>query len=223
MSSSESPVKVQLPFPATANAKALCSTWTAQSALIKQAPAYATTPSVQTVVTDMDTTVSGLQTTLTRLDTLHAETSSTETTRDTQMAACHLKHDGVVAALNVTSNGDPAAAEAWTGKTQQRSKPVLASASTTDAPLDPTLRVVKRSSGQIRASCKADASAVCYLFQQGTDPVHPETWPTPVMSKGHTYTAKNLPIGQVVCVRIAVVRRGSVQGQWSPVLSVTVR
>jgi hypothetical protein len=74
-----------------------------------------------------------------------------------------------------------------------------------------------------RASCKPEDGAVCYLFQHGTDPAHPETWPAPIMSPGSTFVLSNLPVGQIVCVRIAVVRRGSVQGQWSSVLQVTVR
>ena len=33
----------------------------------------------------------------------------------------------------------------------------------------------------------------------------------------------NLPIGQIVQVRIAVIRRGSIQSPWSPILEIQVR
>jgi hypothetical protein len=57
----------------------------------------------------------------------------------------------------------------------------------------------------------------------GTDQAHPETWPPQVVTRGHTYKVGNLPIGQVVYLRIAVIRRGSIQSPWSPILSIQVR
>jgi hypothetical protein len=56
----------------------------------------------------------------------------------------------------------------------------------------------------------------------GTDPGHPELWPVPVMTRGYTYKVGNLPIGQIVYFRVAVIRRGSIQGQWSPILQIQV-
>ncbi len=86
-----------------------------------------------------------------------------------------------------------------------------------------------RSSGRLplrftlKASCQADAGAIGYLFQYGTDSSHPESWAPPAQMRGHTFTLRNLPVGQLLCVRIAVLRRGSVQGAWSIVLQATVR
>jgi hypothetical protein len=56
----------------------------------------------------------------------------------------------------------------------------------------------------------------------GTDPAHPETWPAAVTTRGHTCKMANLPIGQTVYVRIAIIRRGSIQSQWSPTLQIQV-
>ena len=214
--------KVHLPFPSSAKPKDLVSTCTAQSGTIKQCPLYTSTPAVQTVVTDMDTAVSNLGVTLGKIDVVHAQLSTLETTRDTQIVTVRLKHDAVESALNVSSNGDPQVAEAWVGKTKTRAKPVEVTAST-DPPENPALAVIKSRSGAVKASCKIEPGAVCYLFQRGTDPAHPETWPSPVFSTGNTFTLSNLPVGQTVYLRIAVVRRGSVQGQWSAILQVVVR
>ncbi len=42
------------------------------------------------------------------------------------------------------------------------------------------------------------------------------------MSRGHTYKVGNLPIGQMVYFRIAVIRRGSIQGLWSSILQIQI-
>ncbi len=215
-------VKVDLPLAASANAKAVAATCTSQSAIIKQAPGYSTTPAVQAAVADMDTAVGVLQGTLGKLDQLHVEVATLEKSRGAQVVVVRLKHDGVATALNTASNNDPQAAQAWVGKTKERAKPVAVSAST-NPPADPALRCIKRQSGSVEASCTKEAGAVCYLFQQGTDPLHPETWAPPAMVKGNTHKVESLTIGQVICFRIAIVRRGSVQSQWSPVLQVVVR
>jgi len=195
---------------------------TAQSTLIKQCPAYPTTAPVQTVVTDMDGTVTTLQGTVSEIDQVRAKLSTLEKTRNTQMATVRIKHGAVGTALTSASNNDPNAAKAWTGATQTRTKAAQVPAST-GAPLNPAFNGIKRHPGSVRAECEKEAGAVGYLFQFGTDPNHPETWPVPLVSHGHTFTLRNQTIGQVLCVRIAVVRHGSVQGAWSSVLSLIVR
>jgi hypothetical protein len=215
-------VKVALPLPASANAKTLISTCTSQSGVIKQCPAYSTTTAVQGAVGDMDTAVTALQGTVAKVDQARALLLTLETTRDAQVVTVRLKHDGVETALNTASNGDPDAAQAWVGKTKSRAAPVPVSTST-NPPENPALQNVKSQHGAVKASCTAETGAVCYLFQQGADPAQPGNWPAPTMTSGSTFTLRNQPIGQLVYLRIAVVRRGSVQGQWSPVLQITVR
>jgi len=215
-------VKVQLPFPATATCTIIMNTCNAQSAVIKKCPAYTSTPAVQTAVTDMDTEVTNLGTLNTQITTTRALLTTLEGKRDTQIVVVRLKHDGVETALNTASNGDPMAAAAWTGKTKSRAKPAPVSTNT-DPPLNPALRNVKKHSGMVEAACTKETGVVCYAFQQGTDPLHPENWAPPVMVKGNVHKVANLPIGQVVCFRVAIVRRGSVQSQWSPVLQIQVR
>jgi hypothetical protein len=221
MNSTES-VKVDLPLAATANAKTVVAVCTAQSGVIKQCPVYATTPPVEAAVTDMDTAVAALQVTVSKVEQAHALLATLGTSLATQVAAVRLKHDGVSAALNTASNNDPAAALAWVGKTKTRAAPGPASTSTVP-PENPAITVVKRTHGSVMASCTPEVGAVAYLFQQGGDPAHPETWPAPTIASGHTFKVHNQPIGQVVYMRIAIVRRGSLQSQWSPVVQVVAR
>ena len=215
-------VKVELPFPYNINAKSMIHLWTEQSTLIKQCPAYPTTAPVQAVVTDMDGAVAQLQGTVSEIDQVRARLAALEKTRNTQMATLRIKHGAVGTALTSASNNDPNAAKAWTGATQERAKAAQVPAAT-GAPLNPAFNGIKRHPGSVKASCDKEAGALAYLFQFGTDPNHPETWPAPIVARGHTYTLRNQPIGQVLCARIAVVRHGSVQGAWSIVLQLTVR
>jgi hypothetical protein len=215
-------VSVFLPLPASANAETIVTTCTSQSAVIKDCERYPNTPAVQAAVSEMDTAVADLQGDLTKLDKLHAEILVVEASRDQKGLTVRIKHGAVETALNTDANGDPEVAKKWVGKTKTRAKPVAPSTTTTP-PENPTLRNIKRRPGSVEASCTPEPGATCYMFQMGTDPLHPETWPSPAMVTGHTHKMDNLPLGQVMCCRIAVVRRGSVQSQWSPVLQITVR
>jgi hypothetical protein len=215
-------VSVFLPLPAKIPGETIVNTCTSQSAVLKDSPRYPNAPAVQAVVTDMDTAVADLQGDLTKIAKLHAELAVTEKSRDEKMLTVRIKHDAVETALNTDANGDPEAAKKWVGKTRERAKPVAISTTTTP-PESPALRNIRRRPGAVEASCTPEPGATCYMFQTGTDPLHPETWPAPAMVPGHTYKMENLPLGQVFCCRIAVVRRGSVQSQWSPVLQITVR
>jgi hypothetical protein len=93
----------------------------------------------------------------------------------------------------------------------------------TAAPQNAAVRNVKMHPGMVLASCDAEQSVVGYAFQMGTDAAHPENWAAQIVSRGPTYKVPNLPIGQVVYFRIAVIRRGSIQGSWSPMLEIRVR
>jgi len=222
MSSPFESVKVDLPLPVSVNGKTAIQIWSAQSPVIKQCSLYATTAPVQAAVTDADAAVAALQGTETEIDQTRAKLAGLEKTRGTQLGVVHLKHDGVVAALNAASNNDPDVAKAWVGKTVARAKPPQVPAGT-GAPVDPKFGIIKQHPGSTRASCTKEAGAVACLFQYGTDPNHPESWPAPIVVRGNTHTLRNQPIGQVLCARIAVVRHGSVQGAWSIVLQLTVR
>jgi hypothetical protein len=213
---------VSLPLPAEANATTVITTCTQQSATIKKCPAYTSTPAVQATVTDLDAAVTSLQSIETQLVQARASVTTFEGQRDKQVVTVRLKHANVETSLNNAANGDPVAAKAWTGQTKTRAKPQPVGSSNLP-PENPGVRNVKSRPGMILASCTEEEGALGYAFQMGTDQTHPETWPAQVVTRGHTYKVGNLPIGQVVYLRIAVIRRGSIQGTWSPILSIQAR
>ena len=213
---------VSLPLAADATCAAIISTCTNQSAIIKKCAAYSSTPAVQAVVTDMDASVTILQATETQYVQTKALLASLDGQRQDQAVTVRLKHTAVESALNIASNNDPTAAKAWVGETKVRAKPIPVSTSTLP-PEKAALRVVKSHPGMVEASCAEEPSVVGYVFQTGGDPTHPEAWAPGATTRGHTYKMANLPIGQIVYVRIAVIRRGSIQSQWSPILQIQVR
>ncbi len=88
--------------------------------------------------------------------------------------------------------------------------------------MNPALKLTK-TLGTVVATCKADRAAVCYLFQQGADPAHPEIWAAPVIESKARHAMPGFTIGQKAYCRISIVRRGTGQGEWSGVMDVTVR
>lgn len=120
--------------------------------------------------------------------------------------------------LNLVSQGDQAVALAWTGAVKQRTR----TPPTTDPPVNTMVKPVPKVSGEVQASCKADSKTKCYMFQMGTDPAHPEAWPAPVMVGGCKYRVPGQTVGQKLYFRIAVFRSNG-QGQWSDIVSVTVK
>jgi hypothetical protein len=80
-----------------------------------------------------------------------------------------------------------------------------------------------RTAGSVLAKCKAERRAIGYLFQHGSDPTNPDAWPQADLVSTSRHTVADLPLGQKVYFRIAVVRRRGGQGQWSGVMEVTVR
>jgi hypothetical protein len=109
--------------------------------------------------------------------------------------------------------------EHWNPLTNELPEDMLPSS--TLPPENAAVRNVKAHPGMVQASCDEELSVVGYAFQIGTDPTHPETWPPQIVSQGHTHKFANLPIGQIVYVRVAVIRRGSIQSPWSPILQIT--
>ena len=214
--------KVSLPLPATASCATVITTCTKQSGILKQCPAYTTTSVVETAVANMDTAVAALSGTDTQLTQAKALVSTLEGKRASQLVTVRLTHDTVESTVNTVCNNDPVAAKAWTGGTKQRATPIPVGTSMLP-PEGAAVRSVKAHAGMVEASCTKEQTVVGYAFQIGTDPAHPEAWPAPIITQGHTHKFPNLPIGQIAYVRVAVIRRGSIQSPWSPILQITVR
>ena len=214
--------KVALPLPSGIPCATVITLCTDQSAIIKKCTAYGSASAVQATVADLDAAVATLQGIDADLTQAKALVATLDGKREVQIGVVRLKHDSVESALNTASNGDPVAAKAWVGQTKTRAKPLPVGASTA-APEKPAVRNVKRHPGMVEASCAEEPSVVGYAYQWGTDPTHPENWAAQVVARGHTFKVANLPIGQTLYFRMAVIRRGSIQGQWSPLVQIQVR
>ena len=171
---------VSLPLPPTYKRALFVSTVQAQIATVQQNPLYATTPAVQAAATGLGTAVAALGGTLTSHANAVALVSSLEGQRAVQISDVLRLHGGMVAVLNVASNGDAQAALAWAGKVKAHA-PITP---TTAAPVARWPGRYKNIPGEVLVSCKADPQGKFYLFQTGADPAHPETWPAP-LNVGH--------------------------------------
>ena len=212
-------VEVSLPLPPPYKYKEVVAAMRSQVATIQQCPQYATTPTVQAAATTLTTGLNTLDTTLATYDNTVGLVATLDGQRQVELSDALRLHDGLATALNLASNGDAKAALAWTGKVKQRVK----STPTTDPPINAVVKPVLNASGQVIASCKHDRQAKVYLFQMGTDPAHPETWPPPVMSDTCKYKVTGQVPGTKLYFRVAIFRIRTGQGAWSEILSVTVR
>ncbi len=210
--------KVKLPFDPVEKPKELATTVIEQVTGIQQAPDYPNQPAVQTAATATLAAAQLVVGTDTALDNNALQRVNLESTQATQVSALKLAHDSLRTAMNTASKGNATAAKAWTGKIQSRT---VTDASTA-APTDPTATATK-TGGMVRGKCKAEKGVTCYLFQHGPTPTAPDSWPPPVISSKCTWDLPGQPLGSLVYMRIAVVRKNGGQGAWSNVLEVTVK
>ena len=210
--------RVTLPLPATHQYAATIATCTQQVATVLANPDIANHPEVTTAANNVLAQATTMSQTVTALGNAHANVVTLEGKRGQEAVVLRFLHTNLEALLNVAAGGNKQAAVAWGGKLATRT----ITAATTAAPLDATAAPTKVV-GAVLVKCKAERGVVCYLFQMGSDPAHPETWPQPAIVGGSKYTATGLTAGQKVYFRIAIVRRGNVQSAWSDVIAVTAR
>jgi hypothetical protein len=208
--------RLELDGPTEFNA--MVATCKHQVATIKQCADYPNQPGVQAAAKIVDDDAEELDKTLTALANARALVSTLETKRDGQVVVLRRDHDALETSVNVASKGQKEAILAWGGKVATRNPPPPS----TDPPVNPTVKTTE-TLGTVVAQCKADKAAVCYLFQRGSDPGNPDAWPPHVIETKTRHVVAGLTIGQKVYFRIAVVRRGTGQGQWSGVMEITVR
>ncbi len=211
--------RVKLPFGPVDKPKALAALVIEQVTVVEQAPDYNNQLPVQTAAAATLAAANAVAATETSLANLEAQRINLETTRGTQIVTLQLAHDGLRTSMNNASKGNLTAAKAWTGALQTRTRLDTSTAPPTDPTATPTT-----TSGMVRAKCKAEKGVVCYLFQHGTTPTSPDTWPTPAVISGKcSFDLPGQALGTLVYLRIAVVRKNGGQGAWSNVLEVTVK
>jgi hypothetical protein len=179
-------------------------------------PDIANHPEVSTAANAVKAQAQTVDTTLGSIANKETELTGLRGQRVSGLLALRLVHGTMTSAVNVAAGGDKAQAATWGGKIATRTT----FAATTDAPQKPTAMAL--GGGSVEAKCTREEGVICYLFQIGTDPAHLEAWPPPVIAGGCKHTFAGLTPGQKVYVRIAIVRRGGVQGKWSIVMEVGV-
>jgi hypothetical protein len=180
---------------------------------------YANQPAVQLAATATANAASALDGTLTKLSQALLTVANLKVLRGQQAVALHRCHGNLETSLNTVCAGKKDLITAWGGVIETRT----AATPTTSAPLKAEARNLKKTSGSVVAQCKAEPGAVCYLFQQGSDPAHPETWPPPVIESGCTHKLTGQTVGAKLYFRVAIQRRKTGLGQWSDILEVTVK
>lgn len=189
-----------------------------QVANVQKCEDYAKQPEIQARAVVLTSSADSLSTTLVDLAAAKLLVAKLEAQRDQQFVAIRANHDALESAVNVVCKGQVAMIKAYGGAPAARNTYVLS----TDPPMKTAISTTP-TPGSVAAKCKADRDAIGYLFQLGTDPANPESWPKPELSGAARYVFADLPVGQKVYVRIAIVRRHGGQGQWSGLLEITVR
>jgi hypothetical protein len=210
--------RLVLPLPGATQPVAMINTCNQQVATIEANPDIVNHPEVKAAANAVLTQAQTVGKTISDLGNARSLVTALETKRAEDVHQLRLLHSGLESTLNVAAKGDKAAATAWGGKLLSRT----ALPASTDAPVNP-IATPTATMGTVLVKCKAERGATCYLMQTGTDPTHPEAWPAPVVASGAKHLFPGLTVGQKAYFRIAIVRRGSVQGQWSGVLEVVVR
>jgi hypothetical protein len=187
-------------------------------ATIEANPDLANHPNLQAAVATLKTSNGNLAQTVENLGKTDDQARALRVKRDAQVGEVKRDHDAVVAQINQVCAGDKTAMATYGGTPRTRK----AAAPSTEAPtkFGATNGKVE---GDVDAACKAEKNAVCYLFQCGTDPAHPESWPPPVISPGCKHTFHDQAPGTKLYVRAAIQRRRTGQGKWSDIVAVTAR
>ena len=184
---------------------------------MQENPDIANHPEVAAAATAVSTQAQTLGKTVSDLGVARTTAKTLETKRGHDALMLRLVHANLEALLNIAAGGNKQAALAWGGKIVSRTTVAVS----TDGPTNPG--VSSTVPGSVTGKCKAENGVICYLFQIGSDPQNLQAWPVPAISGGCKHTFTGLTSGQKAYLRIAVVRRGGVQGPWSDVLTVTVR
>jgi hypothetical protein len=208
--------KGTLPLEARLTPAEIVTAVTGQLANAEASADYPTQPTVQAACTTLKGSLGVYAGLVTNLGNARALVSTLEGQRDVQVAVVRRDHTTLQTTINTVSGGQVNSLVGW-GATVAGHTPLPV---TTEAPLEVVGKAL--GAGLVRAQCKLDRAAKCYLVQAGADPSNVAAWPPPVISNGCRHTFAGTP-GQKLYFRMAVQRRGkSGLGSWSDVVAVTV-
>ncbi len=205
----ESAAKGTLPLDSRLQPGELVSTVTEQLANAQACADYPNQPTVQAACTALKGSLGTYSALMTNLSNAGALVLTLESQRDVQGAAVRRDHTTLQTAINSVSAGLPKSLLAWGATVAGHTLLPVTSA----APLEVAGKAL--GGGLVRAQCKRDEAAKCYLIQVGTDPNNLAAWPQPMLANGCRHTFPATP-GQKLYFRMAVQRRGkSGLGVWS--------
>jgi hypothetical protein len=209
--------RITLPLPGNSNPKLVADACDKQATTVLANPDVANHLDVAAAANAVQAQAKVLDDTMVSVENTLATLASLRQKRFAALLLLRILHTNLESLINVAAGGNLQKATAYGGKPVTRT--VLAES--TDPPVDPTAKSVK--SATVAARCDKERGVLCYLFQMGGDPAHPETWPAPAMSGSSAHTFTGLTSGQKVYVRIAIVRHRGGQGEWSSVIEVVVK
>ena len=216
MNKTSNTARAKLPLGKSKKPEAVTAACKAHVAAVQQCSDYPNEPAVQTAAVTVENAANTVNTTVGQMGNLRAQLAGLRGKRSTQMGALVRAHAGLEAAIDVASDGQKQAITNWGAVVATQTE----YPDTTDAPVNLS---AKRVNGLVTAKVKSDLSALVYVFQMGTDPAHPETWPPPEYESGSKHVFPSGPPGPSTYVRAAVIRRGTGQGQWSGVVECLVK
>lgn len=208
--------RVTFPLPGNSQAGKVVTTCNQQADTVLASPDIAAHPEVAAAANAVKTQAKAAGDIVGNISNTEAALEGLRTKRSDGVLLLRLLHGNMESLVNIAAAGDPAKAVTFGGKLVTRTTV----APSTDPPQKAFLKAV--GDGSVEAKCQAEKGVICYLFQTGADPAHPEAWPMPTFSGGCKHTFTGFPPGQKAYVRIAIVRTGSVQGKWSDVMEVMV-
>lgn len=186
---------------------------------IQASPGYGSQQAVQAASTALLTATDSYEKTLQSIAQKRAELESLMGVRDTQLSTLILGRQNLERTVTTVANGSAAAIQALNVPVTQKA----AAAPSTEAPTHLVLKNDKTTPGRVLAKCKAVPGAGSYVFVFTTDPTALPGVGTTVVATKARCTLSGQPLGHVLLVRCAAVRKVGGQSLWSEPVQVLVR
>lgn len=217
-SDSTATIAAKLPAPPDGTAEALFTTTASQLAGIKACPDFAKEPAVQAVAAQLDTDNTALGAALSAYDQLKAQLPGLRSAARKAVAVVRRDRHNMAGTLTSVSGGAVAQIQAWGAEPSAHE--LLPVATTAPAAL---ITMVSKTPGTVKVRCTVVSGAASYLWSVTADGSVPAAGVAPVITTGSRVTLPGQVIGDVIYVRVAVVRRRGGQSVWSDALQIMVR
>jgi hypothetical protein len=212
-------VAAKLEKPPKNDGDSLVATTNQQLSTITGNTDYPNQLALQAIVKTTQTDSTTLGGTLAALAKAHAVIPVLETQRDTQIASLLRDRHNLQGTLTAICGGNLALIKGWGAVPGVVTK----TPETTDAPTGAKATTSKTTPGTVLAKCPALPGVTTYFWVLGADPGPPAATVKPAVTTGSRTRFTGLTAGQVMYLRVAVVRRHGGVSAWSEAVQVTVR